>query len=88
MGWKPSRLGFLRRRWWVRPKTTHGRHQLSRQVSMGAKQPKNELNHGWALSGDLELRYSLGRATTSLNRDDHSATSSLLMGPCWAGCCC
>lgn len=76
-------------RWWVRPKTTHGQHHDIRQVSIGAKQPKKELYHGWAVAGDLELTYSPGRASTSFRRAVQSAMSSLLMGPAAAaGCCC
>jgi hypothetical protein len=89
MGSKPSMLAFLRSRWWVRPKTTHGQHHDSRHVSMGLRQAKKDVYHGCALAGDLELTYSPGRASTSLKRAVHSATSSLLTGPpCWAAAGC
>lgn len=90
IGSNPSSLALLRMRWCVLPKTTQGQHHDIRHVSIGLKQPKNMLYHGCELSGDLELTYSPGRASTSLKRAVHSATSSLLIGPWpgWAGWCC
>jgi hypothetical protein len=68
-------------RWCVLPNVTHGTQQVMRHVSMGMKQPHSELSHGWADSGDLELRCSLGRARTSLTRAFHSSASRSVSGP-------
>ena len=52
---------------------------------MGMKQANRPLSHGWADSGDLELRCSLGRASTSLMRVFQSSMSLSLRGPAFWG---
>ena len=84
-GWYPSRFPLCLSLWCVFPKVTQGRHHVVRHRSTGLKHPNRLEYHGCASAGDLELRTSPGWARTSLARPIHSWTSSLSMGPFWAG---
>ncbi len=81
MGSYPSRLPFLWRRWCVLPKVTQGRKYVTRQRSTGLKQPKKDVYHGLAPSGERELTTSPGLARTSFTRFVQCSTSRLSIGP-------